>query len=672
MNSDAKRFEKIIDEHKNYLASICDGIVQGVRDGTKEGATEGSKKAVWDALKKECLPQGLMNVESVDIENITALISKSAISRDIIKATSNIIESSVQRSLDELSHGIVNKFQGQKPNLAFVVELITQRQEKIGQWIQEALPNNPLSSSIVGGVQTALDEVMDKTIQGFRTKIQERLEGRIKGGQEKPQEATQEWKPERIREDIKTLITGTVTKVGEEVVYNIIKQITIRTIGNLRKELNEKSIHALEQALEKTTKQQLEKDLIKSINLLKDEVVKDCADKTSFVDNINRSFGSSFRNYILSLLRRPRFSFGKMLLVGVGILATAGIIYTLVANKPPEAMASVEQTQGLTVSFSSEGSYDPDPDGYIKSYHWDFGDGLTSAEPNPEHTYDDGGHYITVLTVTDAEGAEEQSSVTVLLNKLPVAVALIDWTNGLATAFIGEDSYDPEGGALSYYWDFGDGATSAEASPEHTYSSEGTYEIVLTVIDIEGAEEQSAVTVLLNKLPVLVALIDWTQGLTVSFSSEGSYVPPVGNSVHYHWDFGDGSTSAVPNPEHTYDDGGHYITVLTVTDVVGTEEQSSVAVLLNELPVAVALVEWTENLEVGFSSEGSYDPEGGALSYYWDFGDGATSAEASPEHTYSSEGTYEIVLTVIDIEGAEGWYKDTIIILRYMPPNLLD
>jgi hypothetical protein len=459
-----------------------------VRDGTKEGATEGSKKAVWDALKKECLPQGLMNVESVDIEDIAALISKSAISRDIMKATSNIIESSVQRSLDELSHGIVNKFQGQKPNLAFVVELITQRQEKIGQWIQEALPNNPLSSSIVGGVQTALGEVMDKTIQSFRTKIQERLEGRIKGGQEKPQEATQEWKPEQIREDIKTLITGTVTKVSEEVVYNVIKQITIKTIGNLRKELNEKSIHALEKALEKTTKQQLEKDLIKSINLLKDEVVKDCTDKTSFVDNINRSFGSSFRNYILSLLRRPRFSFGRMLLVGVGILATAGIVYTLVANKPPEAMASVKQTQGLTVSFSSEGSYDPDPDGYIKSYHWDFGDGLTSAEPNPEHTYDDGGHYTTVLTVTDVVGTEEQSSVAVLLNELPVAVALVEWTENLEVGFSSEGSYDPEGGALSYYWDFGDGSTSAEASPEHTYSSEGTYEIVLTVTDIEGAE----------------------------------------------------------------------------------------------------------------------------------------------------------------------------------------
>ena len=411
MTSDKKEFEKIINEHQKYLNSIRDGIVEGVREGTKEGATQGSKRAAWDVLKKECLPQGLINVSDVDIEDIAGLISKSAISGDITKATSDIIESSVSGYLDKLSHGIIDKFRGQKPNLAFVVELVTQSEEKIGQWIQEKLPHNPLSSGIVEGVQTALGEVIDRRIQGFRTRIQERLEGRTGGRQEEPQEATQERKPEQLREDIKSAITDAVAKVVEEIVYAIISRIIKRTIYNLKKRLKEKSIRRLEKALEKVTKQQLEKNLAKSINLLNEEIAKKCDDKTSFVKNIDRSFGSSFKNYLSSLV--PRFPIWAAILVGAGILG-AVIVYALaVANEPPVAVASVEQIQRLTVAFSSEGSYDPD--GYIESYYWDFGDGDMSEEPNPVHTYSSEGTYTVILIVTDNLGAQSRYSATILI-----------------------------------------------------------------------------------------------------------------------------------------------------------------------------------------------------------------------------------------------------------------
>ncbi|BCJ47403.1 glycosyl hydrolase [Actinoplanes ianthinogenes] len=77
----------------------------------------------------------------------------------------------------------------------------------------------------------------------------------------------------------------------------------------------------------------------------------------------------------------------------------------------------------------------------------------------------------------------------------------------------------------------------------------------------------------------------------------------------------------------------------------------------NKAPTAVASADKTSGqapLTVNFSSAGSSDPEGGALSYAWKFGDGATSTAANPAHTYASNGTYNVTLTVTDPQGATG------------------
>ncbi|GAA3890952.1 PQQ-dependent sugar dehydrogenase [Streptomyces sedi] len=74
-------------------------------------------------------------------------------------------------------------------------------------------------------------------------------------------------------------------------------------------------------------------------------------------------------------------------------------------------------------------------------------------------------------------------------------------------------------------------------------------------------------------------------------------------------------------------------------------------------PVARASADVTSGqtpLEVAFSSEGSTDPDGSELTYAWDFGDGATSEEADPTHTFEEAGTYSVVLTVTNAAGATG------------------
>jgi PKD repeat protein len=84
------------------------------------------------------------------------------------------------------------------------------------------------------------------------------------------------------------------------------------------------------------------------------------------------------------------------------------------SNQPPVAVASADPDNGnapLTVQFSSDGSYDPD--GAIVAFAWDFGDGSSSSEANPVHTYADAGSYDAVLTITDEDGNTGTATVTI-------------------------------------------------------------------------------------------------------------------------------------------------------------------------------------------------------------------------------------------------------------------
>lgn len=188
------------------------------------------------------------------------------------------------------------------------------------------------------------------------------------------------------------------------------------------------------------------------------------------------------------------------------------------ANQLPTAQASADPISGyaaLTVHFTGSGS---DYDGTIVSYGWDFGDGGTSDEQNPNHPYNNPGTYIATLTVTDDGGATDSDSVTITVtepaNQPPTAQATTDRTSGYAPLdvhFTGDTSSDPDGIIVLYYWDFDDGETSNAENPSHTYQNSGTYIAALTVTDNDGATDSTSVTITVtvpsaNKVPHLIRL----------------------------------------------------------------------------------------------------------------------------------------------------------------------
>ncbi|NIL93573.1 MAG: PKD domain-containing protein [Woeseiaceae bacterium] len=141
------------------------------------------------------------------------------------------------------------------------------------------------------------------------------------------------------------------------------------------------------------------------------------------------------------------------------------------------------------------------------------------------------------------------------------------------------DESTDDGSIVSWDWNFGDSNISTAQNPIHTYASNGTYNVTLTVTDNDGATSEKTSQVSLGTPPT-AAFTYTTNGLTVDFTDQSTDNCSV---VSWSWDFGDNNTSAAQNPSHTYASNGTYNVTLTVTDNDGaTSEKTSQDVSVSE------------------------------------------------------------------------------------------
>lgn len=161
-------------------------------------------------------------------------------------------------------------------------------------------------------------------------------------------------------------------------------------------------------------------------------------------------------------------------------------------NMAPEAGFTFD-CQGLTCQFSDTSS---DPDGRITSWAWDFGDGTTSPDQNPTHTYQSGNIYTVTLRVSDDQGAtdSEERSVTVEDSDAAPVPRFGYQCRRLTCEFTDKSSDD--GQITIYHWDFGDGEISDAKNPTHKYDRGGNYTVKLAVTDDAGQTRETAKDIL--------------------------------------------------------------------------------------------------------------------------------------------------------------------------------
>ena len=346
-------------------------------------------------------------------------------------------------------------------------------------------------------------------------------------------------------------------------------------------------------------------------------------------------------------------------------LTTSASIVVQVIDQPPYACFYVWPNPTVVGYPTNFQDCSWDPDGYIVSRSWDFGDGTTGNSSFLNHTYSAQGTYTVRLTVTDNAGqvASQNQSLTVNVNQLPVVRFTYAPTvplQGQYVYFYGGSSYDPDGYITSWTWDFGDGTNYSNwwSDIYHYYGRGGLYTVSLTVRDNFNAMNRTSKPVYVDILPVAVfsTARDYGKvGTPLVFNASSSYDPD-GTITRYAWSFGDGGNATGAVVSHVYAATGTYTVDLVVWDNYNatTGYTKTISIVQPKAPVAVMSFAPTRPFlgdPVAFDAGLSSDPDGPSLRYVWEFGDGATAEGVTPTHRYSSPGTYGIRLTVIDEDG---------------------
>lgn len=307
-----------------------------------------------------------------------------------------------------------------------------------------------------------------------------------------------------------------------------------------------------------------------------------------------------------------------------------------------------------------DGSRSFDPDRAEVTYRWTL-DGVAAGDGSALlRTFDVPGSHDVTLVVDDGSGtanAVTRVATTVHVNHPPIARAGPDQVLCEPVVRLdAADSADPDGDALQYVWDFGDGSPPGRgAGVTHVYPRSGSYPVTLTVDDGTGlanSSSQSGLEVRVNGPPRARAGDDATHcaGEVVLFDGSGSRDPD-GDVLKYAWDFGDGTAGDGMHPVHVYEDAGTYPVTLTVRDDSGLpcglhRDRRILQVVAAPVAAAGDDIETCSNVDVVFDGSGSRDSDGVVDRFSWDFGDGARGNGVGPSHRYVRAGTYQVVLTV--------------------------
>ncbi len=244
--------------------------------------------------------------------------------------------------------------------------------------------------------------------------------------------------------------------------------------------------------------------------------------------------------------------------------ATGGHALTLYA--PPEAAFSAAPTAGvapLAVAFGNASS------GEYAASAWDFGDGATSTETNPAHTYAAPGVYTVTLTVSGPGGSGSEVKPGYITAYTPVQASFTVTPTAGAAPLAVQFTNTSTGDWAASLWDFGDAIASTLPSPTHTYATPGVYTVTLAASGLGGSDtvtRPGCITVYTPaRADFLAAPPAGVIPLTVVFTNTST-----GDFDSSLWAFGDGITSPLMSPVHTYTGAGLYTVTLTVSGLGGT------------------------------------------------------------------------------------------------------
>ncbi len=280
----------------------------------------------------------------------------------------------------------------------------------------------------------------------------------------------------------------------------------------------------------------------------------------------------------------------------------------------------------------------------VMGWHWDFGDGTTSSSQHPAHTYNANGTYTVTLVAFSPSGCADTFRLSPLV--IGSVHSAISFTNPVCVNNPAVFTNATVPAPVSAFWTFGNGSYSTGIDASFNYTVPGNYTVTL-YNTFDNCED--SVSVNLTVLPQPTANFTssnttfCTIPATVSFQDLSS-----GSPSSWAWDFGDGNTSTLQNPSHTYFTPGTYNVSLTVYNAGGCfsriiKERLVVirraTININNLP-AEGCVPFTITPVPVITNSAPI------IAYQWNFGDGSTSTLQNPVHTYNTQGSFTVQLII--------------------------
>lgn len=217
------------------------------------------------------------------------------------------------------------------------------------------------------------------------------------------------------------------------------------------------------------------------------------------------------------------------------------------------------------------------------------------------------------------------------------------------------------GNIIAWNWDFGDGTTSTLQNPSHTYAMPGLYWACLTITATTFNGQQCTSSMCDTVYVANSACSAWftfmVSSSTVTFTGNATGTAP----ITYLWTFGDGTTSTLQNPVHTYSSPGTYNACLVIADSTGCNAMycSNVAIQGTGCQANFSWSNTPPSTTVSFTDLST--STGIISTWIWNFGDGTTSGAQNPTHTYNSNGLYLVCLTIIG-PGCQSTYCDSVLV----------
>ncbi|MFL5754647.1 MAG: PKD domain-containing protein [Bacteroidia bacterium] len=328
-------------------------------------------------------------------------------------------------------------------------------------------------------------------------------------------------------------------------------------------------------------------------------------------------------------------------LVVLLLLLSSRFIYAQIAANPNSGCAPL-----VGVAFTGV----PGSTGII----WNFGDGSSSPQLNPQHTFNTSGTYTVTYSAMVGGSPVNQSLVVNVYGKPHPNFSAPLPRNGCAPLSVtfNDNSIGGGGTAItSWQWAFGDGGiNNSSGNPTYSYTQSGQFNVSVKVTDANGCDSSMVITnyITVSTKPIIILSPNPMQAclppLTVNFGSSLAFSgSPIGPALTYSWNLGNGNTSTqlIP-PAQTYTTSGVFPVTFIVTDNNNCSDSVKKNITIQN-PFSSFSVNDTVCKTTSFTSNST----GGSV-YNWNFGDGQSSGLQNPTHTYANTGNYNVTLTVLN------------------------